>query len=232
MNSRGGVNILDLKSIGQYVQLPDFVYEKLKQGKLQYAHFSDILRNALLAEYGGMWLDATCWTAHPVPDMARESVFFSPHNEVDGTHWCTYAMGSNQVGSVTFSFVRDMLLAVCERERVWPDYLFQDRLLSFAHRKLKAAKEAIDAAPTNATRRFLLFPMMNKPFDKEYYRQLIETDWLFKLSYKSFYKEECDGMPTFYAAMLDGTVDEACFEEETKERKFRTEEKRNAERQS
>ena len=205
----GGVNFLNLANISDFVQLPNIAYQKLENGQLLYANFSDILRNSLLAKFGGMWLDATCWTVCPIPAEARDNVFFSPHDEKAGCYWETYAMGSNRVGSVTFSFVRDMLLAVCEKEKVWPDYLLQDRLLDFAHRKIKASKQAMNATPTNATKHFLLFPQMNKPFDKELYHRLVATEWFFKLSYKSYYKKECDGLPTFYAAMLDGTMNES-----------------------
>lgn len=207
-NIPGSVVLLDLDNVKQYVELPDVVYEKLKQGKLLHAHFSDILRNALLAKYGGMWLDATCWVAHSLPQMAYENVFFSPHNAKDGTYWCTYAMGSNRIGSVTFSFVRDILIAVCQREEIWPDYLFQDRVLSFAHRKLYASKKAIDSTPENSTKRFLLYPMMNKELNKKEYEKLLSTDWLFKLSYKSFYIMECNGKPTLWASMLDGSINQ------------------------
>lgn len=203
---RQRVKLLDLQNVLKYVDIPKFVFDKLKQGKLLYAHFSDILRNALLAKYGGMWIDATCWTAHPLPDMAYENAFFSPHNEADGTHWCTYAMGGNRIGSVTFSFVRDMLIAVCEREELFPDYLFQDRLLDYAHRKIAASKQSMDATPTNSTRRFMLYPKMNHPFDRNFYSDLISTDWIFKLSYKSFYQKVCDGKETFYSKMMDGSI--------------------------
>lgn len=202
----GKVVLLNIQNVKQYVDIPEFVFQKLKRGDLLYAHFSDILRNSLLSKYGGLWLDVTCWTAHPMPTIVHENIFFSPHNEQEKTYWCTYAMGSNRIESITFSFVRDMLIAVCKNEEVWPDYLFQDRLLSFAHRKLEASKYAINSVPNNATKRFLLYPMMNKPFDKEYYTSLIKTDWLFKLSYKSFYTKCTEGKPTFYAAIIDGAI--------------------------
>lgn len=208
LNPSHSVVFLDIDSVGQYVHLPDNVFEKLKRGKLLFAHFSDILRNSLLSQYGGIWLDVTCWTAHPIPTLAYDSVFFSPHNKEEGTLWCTYAMGSNRIGSVTFSFVRDMLVAACEKEEVWPDYLFQDRVLDFAYRNIAASKIAIESLPDNSIKRYLLYPMMNKPFDKKFYKELIATEWLFKLSYKSFYQEYSNGKKTFWSSILNGTINE------------------------
>lgn len=205
-NKVGGVKLLDLKNIGQYVSLPDWLFDKLREGKLLYAHFSDILRHSLIAKYGGLWIDATCWTVGSIPDELKQSIFISPHNEKDGTYWCTYALGSGMTGSVTFSFVRDMLIAVCEKEDVWPDYLLQDRLLDYAHRNVGASREAINATPANNTRRFLLYPMLNKPFDEAFYNDLTSTDWLFKLSYKSHFIMEQNGEETFYGKMIKGTI--------------------------
>lgn len=205
-NNPGKVRFLTLSNVDDYVKLPSIVYKKLKEGNLLYAHFSDILRNALLAKYGGLWLDLTCWVVGPIPSMVYENIFYSPHDENNGIFWCTYAMGSNCKESVTFSFVRDMLIAVCEHEKTWPDYLFQDRLISYAHRKIAASKNAINQTPNNSTKRFLLFPMMNKAFNIDYYKKLLETDWVFKLSYKSYYKKEINGMPTFYKMIVDGDL--------------------------
>lgn len=207
-NEVGTVMLIDLNNIGQYVTLPDIIFNKLRNGSLLYAHFSDILRHTLVAKYGGFWIDATCWTSGIVPEIIRHSSFISPHNEKDGTYWCTYALGSGLIGSVTFSFMRDMLVAVCEKEEVWPDYLLQDRLLDYAHRNIKASREAINATPANNTRRFLLFPMLNKPFDRAFYNDLTSTDWLFKLSYKSYFIIEQNGKETFYGKMIKGTIND------------------------
>lgn len=202
------VVLLTNDNVKEFVDIPDFVYKKLEKGELLYAHFSDILRNSLLAKYGGLWLDVTCWLARPIPLFATEQTFISPHNVKDGTYWCTYAMGSNKLESITFSFVRDMLIKVCEQEKVWPDYLFQDRVLSFAHRNIQASKIAITSTPTNATKRFLLYPLMNQPYSPQLYKQLISTDWIFKLSYKSYYIESIKGVSTFYKKILDGSIND------------------------
>ena len=44
---------------GDYVDLPDYIRTKVKQGKISLTHLSDILRMALLAKHGGIWIDST-----------------------------------------------------------------------------------------------------------------------------------------------------------------------------
>ena len=196
------VQFIDMNNTKQFVVLPQVVYDKLKKGELLFAHFSDILRNTLIAQYGGLWLDATVWFPNKMPDIATSSTFFSPHNTDDNTFWCSYAMGSNKINSVTFSFVRDILTAVCEKEGKWPCYLFQDHVLKFAHKHIPAAKKAIDETPTNNTRRFMLFHLINKPYNEKEYSELISNNFIFKLSYKSLYKLEYEGRETFYSHLI------------------------------
>ena len=42
-----------------YLDVPQYMLQKLEMGKISYAHFSDYVRVALLAQYGGMWIDST-----------------------------------------------------------------------------------------------------------------------------------------------------------------------------
>ena len=46
-------NVLD------YVELPDYIVEKRNKGIITNAHFSDLVRNALLIKHGGYWIDSS-----------------------------------------------------------------------------------------------------------------------------------------------------------------------------
>ena len=50
---------LDDNNLKKYIDLPQFILEKKKNGKIPFAFFSDLLRLSLLKCYGGVWLDAT-----------------------------------------------------------------------------------------------------------------------------------------------------------------------------
>lgn len=196
------VQFIDMNNVHEFVSLSPIVYDKLEKGELLFAHFSDILRNTLLAEHGGLWIDSTVWVPKEMPKIVTECTFFSPHNKADGTNWCSYAIGSNKVNSLTFSFIRDILTEVCIKEEVWPDYLFQDMVFEFAYANIPAIKKSVNNVPNNNTERFMLFALMNKAYDEEYYKQLISRNFIFKLSYKATYKTNCGELPTFYAKLI------------------------------
>ena len=63
----GQVHLLHQDNLAEYVSIPDYIMQKVKKGQITYTHFSDIVRVNLLAEYGGIWIDSTCWCAQPIP---------------------------------------------------------------------------------------------------------------------------------------------------------------------
>lgn len=68
--------ILDEKSLFDWIQLPDYIVEKWRKGKITHAAFSDICRVELLYQHGGVWLDATDYVTAPVPDYIINEDFF------------------------------------------------------------------------------------------------------------------------------------------------------------
>ena len=51
--------VLDLNSYRQWVELPEYVVKKYRNGQMPPAAFSDLIRLAVLKKYGGVWMDAT-----------------------------------------------------------------------------------------------------------------------------------------------------------------------------
>ncbi len=55
-------------TVEDYITLPDFIWEKRKNGQLSVTFFSDLLRLVLLHTYGGVWLDATILLTGTLPE--------------------------------------------------------------------------------------------------------------------------------------------------------------------
>lgn len=62
-------------NISEYLDFPTEIYQKRKL--FLKSHFSDLLRVALLATYGGVWLDATILLTAPLPEKYFNYSFFS-----------------------------------------------------------------------------------------------------------------------------------------------------------
>lgn len=63
-------------TIDQYLNLPDYIVAKSKQGIINRTFLSDILRLALLDVYGGVWLDATVLLTDKLPKQFLNQNFF------------------------------------------------------------------------------------------------------------------------------------------------------------
>lgn len=67
---------LDEESIKDYLDLPDFFWEKKKNSQFKPAFFADLIRLALLDVYGGVWIDATILLTAPIPDEILDQEVF------------------------------------------------------------------------------------------------------------------------------------------------------------
>lgn len=208
------VKLLTMDNVGEYVNIPQCVFEKLKKGIVSYTHFSDILRISLLAKYGGVWVDSTCWVAQGIPTYIKNMSFCScKTNGVNlpslwsNSRWCSWSLGSNNRANILFMFVRDMLLEHARVSNCWIDYLLLDYLLFFAYNEFDGCRKMIDDVPENNVKRNELWGVMNQKYDENRYKEITKDTWLFKLSYKTELNEKTvDGEDTFYGKMIKGEL--------------------------
>lgn len=67
---------LNDETLSQYLDIPAFVWEKMKNPAFERVFFSDLLRLALLKAYGGVWLDATILLTGPLPTQFTSLEYF------------------------------------------------------------------------------------------------------------------------------------------------------------
>lgn len=201
------VVLLTSENLEQYLDLPIFVFTSLKNGMIGYTHLSDIIRHSLLAKYGGLWIDATVWVTSDIPvSRLRSLPFFSAKDCNRQSYWVSYLLGGGNLNVSLFCFVRDMMIAFCEREKCWPDYLVQDCLIGYAFEHFPSVREAMLSCSDSNPRRSDLWIRMNKSYDADEYKMIAKDNWMFKLSYKSHLVPMINGELTYYGAMINGKL--------------------------
>lgn len=78
-------------------------------------------------------------------------------------------------------------------------------MIQYAYRKIKDARMMIDSTPDCNLRSadlLLLYFNKNKKYNEGEYQNLIDKDWIFKLTYKSIWKETIGCTPTFYGKLI------------------------------
>lgn len=95
--------ILNNNNITDYIDMPDVIINLLKNKKIKYCHYADYIRLALLATYGGIWMDATIFLTDNIPSEILQSHFFVFENfetNINHKKWINYcppAFGFNSL---------------------------------------------------------------------------------------------------------------------------------------
>ncbi len=73
------LRVITADNMHDYVELPDYIMQKHRKGSITRTQLSDLLRVALLAKYGGLWMDATVFLTEPLSQAILEAPFFAFH---------------------------------------------------------------------------------------------------------------------------------------------------------
>ena len=193
------VIVLNADNYHEYVTIPDELIELYRLGKMKAAHFADILRINLLAQQGGLWLDATMFVAQDLPEEIFEMPFFSIKTANQGyfvsqCRWAVFCLGARK-GNPIFVQLASLFEQYLLKTDVFVDYFLFDNFIDMLYKRYPILKEQIDALPMNNPRVHDMAPLLCDCISDEAYSELVRDTYLFKLSYKSFRKEELFARP-------------------------------------
>ena len=102
----------------ELVTFPPYIEQKYREGKISRAHFSDLLRLALLTKYGGVWIDATVYCSEDAGAFfAKQPLFAYQHiwRGAPGIHassWLIAAIPHHPILEATLTLL----------DRYWQDH--------------------------------------------------------------------------------------------------------------
>ena len=192
------IRALDERNYGEYVELPEYIVEKYRKGRIPPALFSDLLRLELLIRYGGTWIDSTVLATKPATramgDLKpswkeiRESELFLYRYIRNGrvygiSNWFIHAKAGNPL----LVELRDMLYAY------WKDY---DCTLEYYIFHLffgvvaKRYPEVLSKMPKgNSYNALVLEHNLEKRYNEEWWQKLTDNVPFHKLNYRIVPKE-------------------------------------------
>ena len=135
---------LDMNNINDYLEIPAYMLRKVENKKMGFAHFTDIIRLALLYNYGGVWIDATILLTDYLPQEYFEMDYFmfqrddNLENKKDWEDYDDFYFSWNNemkvrvLNSIIFAkknneiikTLLDMLLIFWEHNDLVPNYFF------------------------------------------------------------------------------------------------------------
>lgn len=205
------VIVLDKDNYSQYFEIPAFMLQKNREGKIALQHICDFMVVSILAAQGGFFTGATIWWSRDAEDKILRAPFYTcravtqSRSNMSRSRWVGYLLAGNREFPL-FAFTRDCLIEYWSKEDRAVDYLMMDYIFELAYRNIPCVKQAIDALPEkNNMRRNELIERLSEPYDPEEFKYFTEGDtFVYKLSWKFGRKDlqTPDGKETNYAHML------------------------------
>lgn len=210
--------IISKDNLQEFIELPEYILQKFTQKKIGLAHFADIIRWGLIAQYGGIWLDACDFLCKDDPEVyisyLKRSFYtqkfaspdLCPHEPCMGK-WCNgYFMGQphNLVAEYTYAG----LLQYWKEQTAPFDYIFLDYIIRNGYHEIPGFAEIIDAVPANSEQFYSFRWKINDVFSEGEYRSVMEKSDFYNISYKlQLNKKNADGKETFYGHIISKYCD-------------------------
>lgn len=207
------VIVLDESNYRDYADMPDWLVDKFKNGTISRTQFSDCLRFTLLAQHGGIWLDATVFCSAPLPSHAFERELFTisrpdcDHMSPAVGRFSDFCLGCNDIGRREFASIRDACYLYWRTNSMLIDYLTNDYLIVLLQRLDSEHVGRVFAAvePSNPHMADLLIHL-NDSYDPGLWEEIKSDTSIFKLSWKLPVVRKANGRETFYGRLLSGRL--------------------------
>lgn len=202
------VVVITDENLSDYAHIPGWVLDKVRAGVMSRTHLSDLLRLSLLAEHGGLWLDATFFCTGsldkymnlPIWSIKRPDYL---HASVACGMFANYSLGCNTEHRRLFATLRDYYLEYWLQSDELIDYLLTDYLIVLAQRHDQSIADAFTSIEPNNPRCDDLISILNEPFDCRSWQLLVKDTVFFKLTWKQAFLSECESRQTYFGYICD-----------------------------
>ena len=196
-------------NLSTYVQIPKNIIQKLGKGEICVTNFSDIVRNALLATYGGGWIDLAIYLSKGVFESAFQYDLYTPRfgsekgalQDVSRGRW-VLGCWITKKPNILFQFVYDSLVLFWEKHNRMLDYLYCDYIIWNGYLQIDAIKDILDAVPVNNKEIRLLNSLFEEEFSQELFEDVLNKQSIHLVDRHKNYKTEKNGKETTYGHIL------------------------------
>lgn len=206
------VKILTADNFHHYADIPGYIMDKVKSGEITFTHLSDLIRMNLLLNHGGMWLDATIFTAKQIPEEIFDRKYFTVKHagrdhvrNVSKERWTGFLQASES-HTILHDFIYHFFLEYWKNQKILIHYLLIDYVFALAYNEIPACRKILDDVPLNNPELYNMERWLSSKYDEDVYKKLTEDTMFFKLTWKKDFKKSSFGSETFYGHLLRETV--------------------------
>lgn len=182
------VILLDKNNINDYINIPEHIKVKFQSKKISYTHLSDSIRMLLLSQYGGIWIDSTCYFIKKMDEDILNFAFFSSKNEKNKSHffnegkWSTYFMAAGEKNCVP-AFLNYMFTSYWKKNDYLCDYFLLDIFMEIGYREIDVIRDLVDRVPINNDNPMIVLDNWNKKINNRY-ENIINNSLFVKLNWR------------------------------------------------
>lgn len=208
--NRFEITLISEDNFRDYVDIPPLIIKKLQQGKITLTFFSDILRQGLLFQNGGVWIDSTIWLEKGANKfLLFDNDFFSIKLKsiddqtvwgqlISECKWCSFLLGAKK-GNKICGFVFESMCNYTANHNFFVDYFIQNQYIKIAYNNILKAKNDIDEIECSNPNLYELFRKLSASYSDELFKCITNETSIFKLTYKANLTEYTpDGQVTVY----------------------------------
>lgn len=199
------VILITQENYRQYVNLPQYIYDKVESGNISFSHFSDMIRLSLLCQYGGHWVDSALYITKPLhfDDRFHMSKMAELDNSISqGRWWFGNLAGAPSVK--VFHYMLDCLLDYWMKYDAVVNYLMFDGFLRIAYEDMADVHECIDNLPVYSPNVHETRYHFHEKYEKDRYDYLVANNDMLSLTWRINYPTYTpEGELTFFGKLID-----------------------------
>ncbi len=203
------VIVLDANNLEEFINLPEYITQKYREGKISKTHFSDLVRLELLAKYGGCWVDASVFCSKKIPKVITDGELFffkssfMDHPMYKGSSWWIYAKAGNRL----ICGARNALFNYWKHEDELRDYYLIHIVIAKLIDNDLECRRLYNEMPTIGNMQpHVLWEKLDKEYNRDEWKWIADSSYVHKLSYKRHIV--MGDTYNFYNALLDGLLSE------------------------
>lgn len=179
--------VITKDNFNQYIEIPQYILNKVDNGNISLATLSDMIRHSLLYKYGGMWLDATIYMNDYIPDEVFEYDIYTrnikTHEFGAKACWAGWFFYAQTAGQELFKFVMEAFFYFYKHNNTIPYYLMIDYLTAIASNEIKIVEDKLNRVPYNNEKALDLAKHLNEPFEYDAYINYTSGGFIQKLTH-------------------------------------------------
>ena len=185
------VHYLTKDNYPSFVKFPEWIMKKVELGNITLTEFSNLVREALLYRFGGIWMDATIYLTEPLDDKMMDYTYYTikrlpehPMHCISRHQWSTFFLTANQSKTEFYQKLLTLQIEYWRKENSLFDYLTLDYLMALILcNNPDMAKEWSSISENNIDSLFIEHSL-NSMFDSDKWEEIKKETSMFKVTYK------------------------------------------------